>query len=82
MARNFKDNKNINSLLNNCFNKQIFCKKALLEIHTYQEKAERYKNFSCQTRLLGLEANLIMAMNFNLKRNKAKKIINAVRKYC
>ena len=47
-----------------------------------EKKAAINKKFSCQTRLLGLEANLIMAMNSNLKIKEAKSITQAVKKYC
>jgi len=72
----------IESLVKSCYKDNKSCKVALLKIHNYQKIAAMNKNFSCQTRLLGLEANLIMAMNFNLKRNEAKSITQAVRKYC
>ena len=72
----------IEILVNNCFNKTKSCYSVLSKINTYQKKAVRNKKFSCQTRLLGLEANLIMAMNNNLKRNDAKNIIQVLRKYC
>ena len=52
------------------------------KIHRYQKEAVVNKKFSCQTRLLGLEANLIMAMNSNLKKKEDKNIMEAVKKYC
>ena len=72
----------IDMLVKNCYRDIESCNPALLKIHNYQEKAEMNKQFSCQTRLLGLEANLIMAMNSNFKRMEAKSIIQAVKKYC
>ena len=65
-----------------CYKDIKSCNEALLKIHNYQKNAVRNKNFSCQTRLLGLEANLIMAKNFNFKRKEAKNIIDAIKKYC
>ena len=50
--------------------------------NNYQKNAARNKKFSCQTRLLGLEANLIMAKNSNFKRKEAKNIIDSIKKYC
>ena len=52
------------------------------KINNYQKNAAINKKFSCQTRLLGLEANLIMAMNSNFKRKEAKSIIDSIKKYC
>ena len=72
----------LDKLANSCYKDTESCKSALLEIHTYQKNAAIKKNFSCQTRLLGLEANLIMAMNNNLKIKEAQNIIKAVKKYC
>ena len=72
----------IDILVRSCYKDIRSCNASLFKIHNYQKNAAINKNFSCQTRLLGLEANLIMAMNFNLKKKDAKNIIQAVRKYC
>tara|TARA_B100001029_G_scaffold158398_1_gene145030 strand:+ start:334 stop:660 length:327 start_codon:yes stop_codon:yes gene_type:complete len=72
----------IDRLVSSCYKDIESCNEVLLEIHNYQKNAEINKKFSCQTRLLGLEANLIMAMNSNLKRNEAKSMIQFIRKYC
>ena len=72
----------IDKLVKSCYRDITSCNKALLKINNYQKNAAINKKFSCQTRLLGLEANLIMAMNSNLKRKEAKSIIQAVKKYC
>ena len=72
----------INMLVNSCYGDIKSCKKSLIKINNYQKNAALNKKFSCQTRLLGLEANLIKAMNYNLKRNEAKNIIDAVKKFC
>tara|TARA_Y100001968_G_scaffold294624_1_gene301345 strand:+ start:148 stop:408 length:261 start_codon:yes stop_codon:yes gene_type:complete len=72
----------IDSLVNSCYKDSEYCKSALIKINSYQKKAAINKKFSCQTRLLGLEANLIMAMNSNLRRKEAKSIIQAVKRYC
>ena len=50
-----------------CYEEMKFCNKALFKINDFQKNAAMNKKFSCQTRLLGLEANLIMAMNAKLK---------------
>ncbi len=72
----------IERLVKNCHKDTESCEKALSKIHIYQKNAAINKKFSCQTRLLGLEANLIMAMNSNLKKNEAKSMIQDVGKYC
>ncbi len=77
-----KDYLLIDRIVNSCYNDNESCNSALLKIHNFQRNAAINKNFSCQTRLLGLEANLIMAMNSNLKKNDAKNVMQAVRKYC
>ena len=72
----------INMLVNSCYKDKETCNLALSKINRYQRKSAINKKFSCQTRLLGLEANLIMVMNSNLKRNQAKIIIQTLKKYC
>ena len=72
----------IDLLVKSCYGDTKSCNKALRKINNYQKSAVINNNFSCQTRLLGLEANLIMAMNSSLKRKEVKSIIQAVKKYC
>ena len=72
----------IDMLVKSCYKNTKSCNTALYKINNYQKRAANDKNFSCQTRLLGLEANLIMAMNSQLKRKEAKTIIQTVKKYC
>ena len=72
----------IDLLVKSCYKDTKSCNSALVKIHNYQKTAAIKKKFSCQTRLLGLEANLIMAMNSNFKRKEAKSIIDSIKKYC
>ena len=72
----------IDTLVIRCYKDIKSCKEALFKINDYQKSAAINKKFSCQTRLLGLEANLIMAMNSNFKRKEAKSIIDSIKKYC
>ena len=72
----------IDRLVNSCYEETEFCNAALFEISNYQKNAAINKKFSCQTRLLGLEANLIMAMNSNLKKKEAKSIKQSLKKHC
>ncbi len=72
----------IYKLVMSCYKDVKYCNEVLFKIHDYQKNAEINKKFSCQTRLLGLEANLIMAKNSNFKRNEAKNILDDIKKYC
>tara|TARA_Y100001968_G_scaffold312375_1_gene335497 strand:- start:261 stop:587 length:327 start_codon:yes stop_codon:yes gene_type:complete len=82
IADEFNDYLLINMLARSCYEDRKSCNAALFKIHNYQKNAAMNKKFSCQTRLLGLEANLIMATNYNFKRKEAKSIIYAIKKYC
>ena len=82
MASESKFHQEVDMLVKSCYKDIDSCNKTLSRIYNYQKNAARNKKFACQTRLLGLEANLIMAMNFNLKRKDAKSIILSMRKYC
>ena len=77
-----KDHLEINMLVLRCYKDIKSCKEALFKINDYQKNAAINKKFSCQTRLLGLEANLIMATNSNFKRKEAKSIIDSIKNYC
>ena len=82
IARESRDYFLIDTLVKSCYKDIRSCDEALFKIHNYQKNAAMNKKFSCQTRLLGLEANLIMAMNSNFKRKEAKSIIDSIKKYC
>ena len=82
MALESRDYLAIDMLVKSCYKDTESCNSALSKIHNYQENSAKNKKFSCQTRLLGLEANLIMAMNSNLKRKEANSLIEALKKYC
>ncbi len=72
----------INKLVKSCYEDVNSCEDVLFKINQYQKNAVKYKKFSCQTRLLGLEANIIMAMNSNFKKKEAKSLIDDVKRYC
>ena len=82
VAKESKEYIEIDTLVMRCYKDIKSCKEALFKINDYQKSAAINKKFSCQTRLLGLEANLIMAMNSNFKRKEAKSIIDSIKKYC
>ena len=81
-AFEYKDYLIIDTLVKRCYKNTESCNSALIKINSYQKNAAINKKLSCQTRLLGLEANLIMVINSNLKKKEAKSIIQAVKKYC
>ena len=72
----------IDKLVSSCYKDTKSCNQAIFKINHYQKNAAINKKFSCQTRLLGLEANLIMVTNFNLRRKEAKSILEGIKKYC
>ena len=82
MAFEYRDYLLIDKLVKSCYKDNDSCNLALIKINSYQKNAAKNKKFSCQTRLLGVEANLIMAMNFNFKHKEAKRMIQSLRKYC
>ena len=82
IAKESKEFMEIDTLVMRCYKDIKSCKEALFKINDYQKNAAINKKFSCQTRLLGLEANLIMATNSNFKRKEAKSIIHSIKKYC
>ena len=82
VANESRDYLAIDKLVSSCYKDIASCNEALFKINYYQKNASINKKFSCQTRLLGLEANLIMATNSNFKRKEAKSIIDAIRKHC
>ena len=82
IAKEYKEYLGIDILVLRCYKNTKFCKEALFKINDYQKNAAKNKKYSCQTRLLGLEANLIMAMNSNFKRKEAKNIFDSIKKYC
>ena len=82
IAKYSNDYLEIDMLVLRCYKDIKSCKKALFKTNEYQKNAAKNKKFSCQTRLLGLEANLVMAMNSNFKRKEAKSIVDYIKKYC
>ena len=82
IASRYKDYKEIEMLVFRCYQDLKSCKEALFEINNHQKNAAKNKKFACQTRLLGLEANLIMVSNSNFKKKEAKSIIDSIKKYC
>ena len=82
VSAGFKKHQEIDLLVDRCFFELSECKEALVRINSYQVEAASDKDFPCQTSLLGLEANLLMAMNNKLKKKKIYNIVQSVKKYC
>ena len=82
MASESKFHQEVDMLVKSCYKDIDSCNKTLSRIYNYQKNAARNKKFACQTRLLGLEANLIMRMNSNIKRKGVESILKDIKKYC
>ncbi len=74
----------IESLTRNCLHHSTpsHCRQAINLVHELQRHSEKAKNYPCQTRLLGLEANIIMSMNESKKINKTHQILKQVKTLC
>tara|TARA_B100000700_G_C14939136_1_gene805873 strand:+ start:761 stop:1036 length:276 start_codon:yes stop_codon:yes gene_type:complete len=67
-----------------CFdttNKNI-CKKALIEVAAFQRYQESKGNYACQTRLLGLESDLIIVTYEPSHSKIALKLIDSTKIFC
>ena len=74
----------INSIVNDCYisNKREICQKALIKLEFLQSQEAANQNYSCQTRLLGLQADLIMRMQTNGRRSPNKKLFKEIKQFC
>ena len=63
-------------------NNDNVCKIALVKTNFYQSNAAKNSNFPCQTRLLGLEANLIMILKKENRYEKTLKALEDVKAHC
>ena len=78
---------NTNSLLEitkKCLNQsgKANCTKALIGLETLQIKESDRENYSCQTRILALQANVIIMMQELSKRVSYSQIIKEVEEHC
>ena len=74
----------IPELVKQCFvskNKED-CRETLLQLEVLQLQELSRENYSCQTRLLGLQSHVIMIMQELTKRVSYKDILNEVKEYC
>tara|TARA_B100000700_G_C14812946_1_gene746057 strand:- start:290 stop:580 length:291 start_codon:yes stop_codon:yes gene_type:complete len=67
-----------------CFgSKKIdICQEALIQLEALQLKEASRENYSCQTRILGLQADVIMAMQDSKSKRSYKTIFDEVDEYC
>ena len=79
-----KQLKDIIALTVKCINsgsKQL-CTEGLDVTKEYKFYSGHSNNYPCQTRLLAIEANLIMGMNKTAKKTRAYKIIKEAKRFC
>lgn len=72
------------SLSQECFRSGLTqaCRRAIVATEKFQLHSGSKDRYSCQTRLLGLEANLIMRMNKGPRNKWSSKAINDVKNLC
>ncbi len=64
------------------YQSKYICKTAIIKTSSLQAIAVDKKNFACQTRLLAIEANLLMIMNKEGSIKETKNMLNEVNKKC
>ncbi len=80
----FRLGKDIEKLAIQCLSQENLqsCREAIYLVHKLQLNSKDIMNYPCQTRLLGLEANLIMGLNKTGKKNKTFQMIKQVKRFC
>ena len=75
---------NFPELVNQCFisKKKEDCRELLIQLEALQLQELKSENYSCQTRLLGLQSHVIMIMQELTKRVSYQEILNEVKEYC
>ena len=70
--------------VDNCLALQIVdvCREALIQIEALQMDQASIENYSCQTRLLGLQADIIMSMQQLRKISSYEKNFEEVEEFC
>ncbi len=74
----------LNSLAKECFSTRdaAICEKALIVSESFQRYADSKENYACQSRLLGLGADLIMTPLNSSKIEPAFPILEGVNLFC
>ncbi len=72
------------SIVDLCFSSKMKkdCIKALIELEGLQIKKAELGEYSCNTRILALQSDLIMILHDLEKRRVSKKMIREVKKFC
>ena len=70
--------------VNNCivFKSVDVCREALVQIEALQMDQASIENYSCQTRLLGLQADIIMSMQQLTKISFDEKNLEEIEEFC
>ena len=81
---NNKDIEKIEALVHNCLNENNLnsCNNSLFSLEELQVQAVKNKMYSCQTRILGLEADLIMQTHGLIRTVPALKRLDEVKSSC
>ncbi len=58
------------------------CRRALFHAEVLQHQAALHGNYACQSRLLGLEADLLMISFKNVRRESLMAMLQASKKFC
>ncbi len=80
----FSQNNDLINLVKKCFKKSdlYLCQLALKQINTLQVKSANLKDYSCQTLLLGVEANIILSMNKKSSKYQRYSMLDQVKGSC
>ena len=67
-----------------CLNsrKVYLCQKAIIRAETLQRLAADKENYSCQTSLLGLQSEFIIAQLENQRKNNSIEMVDKVKRFC
>tara|TARA_Y100001968_G_scaffold4271_2_gene3792 strand:+ start:727 stop:1053 length:327 start_codon:yes stop_codon:yes gene_type:complete len=74
----------LNQIVISCFNfkQSDVCEEALIRLEGIQSNEASLGNYSCQTRLLGLQADLIMTMQNKVKRSSFQRKLKEIKQFC
>tara|TARA_Y100001968_G_scaffold292816_2_gene298363 strand:- start:51894 stop:52259 length:366 start_codon:yes stop_codon:yes gene_type:complete len=83
-SKNNESNKEFIDLLQKCFLEKEYnvCKESLIELEKLQEEKSSIQNYPCQTRLLGIQSEIIMTMNTVKKYNIKKQNFEEIKNFC
>tara|TARA_Y100001968_G_scaffold267191_1_gene257031 strand:- start:699 stop:1013 length:315 start_codon:yes stop_codon:yes gene_type:complete len=74
----------LNLLLEPCLSpsRSEECMRSLMKLEDYQIKAASRENYACQTRLIGLQTDLILIMNKQKGKKAYLRMIKEVKHFC